>query len=382
MSSTAPRFQKDYIATLDGLRAIAVLLVLWQHIPKFALPLAIHNVCTWMFGEDLSRTWPLEIDWVRNKVFAAGYLGVDMFFVLSGFLITRILLVDKGRGVPLGHFLLRRVLRIFPIYYLTILVVALVSPHDELLWCAFYLSNFYYLFEPGGVMQHSWSLAVEEHFYLLWPLIVYSCSAAMSRRVAALGVIPLAIVSAAVLASVWHDDLRFVMKASQYGTMFRGAALSCGALLAFCERSLRDRPGRTLLLAAIMLTAGTTLRLMLQAQTIGTWVAVVRLFSFGLTSTSLVMACIAANEGNGLGARCLRSSPMRFIGRISYGLYLYHFVIYHWTGLLGGSPGDLRELPVTMLITRAVGVTFLVATVSYYVIERPCLKLAGRFRRS
>jgi len=382
VSAAEPRFQKDYIATLDGLRAFAVLLVLWQHIPRFSLPLAVHNIWSAMFGEDLTRTWPLEIDWLRDKVFAAGYLGVDVFFVLSGFLITRILLVDKGRGVPLGHFLVRRFLRIFPIYYLTLLVVWLVEPHAELLWCALYLSNFYYLVGPGSVMQHSWSLAVEEHFYLLWPLVVYACSTAVSRRVAMWGLIPLGIVSAAVLASVWHEDLRFVVKASQYGTMFRAAALACGALLAYCERALRDRPGRTMVIAAVMLAAGTALRMVWTFESMGPWFAVVRLFSFGLTSTSLVMACIAANEGNGVGARLMRSSPLRFIGRISYGIYLYHFVIYHWTGLTGGEVVDLRQLPVIWMITRAVGLTFLVATVSYYVIERPCLKLASRFRRT
>lgn len=383
MSSIEPRFQKDYIATLDGLRAFAVLLVLWQHIPNFALPLTVHNVWSAMFGEDLTRLWPLEIDWVRDHVFAAGFLGVDVFFVLSGFLITRILLVDKDRGVPLGHFLVRRFLRIFPIYYLTLLVVWFVAPHAELPWCAFYLSNFYYLFGPGKVMQHSWSLAVEEHFYILWPIVVYSCSTIVSRRVAMWGVIPLGVVSAAVLAIVWYDDLKFVVKASQYVTLVRGAALACGAVLAFYERGVRARPGRTLMVAAAMLVAGSILRTMWSFQETGPWFAVVRVFSFGLTSSSLVMVCIAANERGGWFARFMSCAPLRFVGRISYGLYLYHFVIYHWTGLIGGGEvQDLRQLPVGWMITRAVGLTFVVATASYYVIERPCLKFAGRFRKA
>ncbi len=131
-----------------------------------------------------------------------------------------------------------------------------------------------------------------------------------------------------------------------------------------------------MVIAAVMLVAGTALRMVWTFESMGPWFAVVRLFSFGLTSTSLVMACIAANEGNGWGARWMRSSPLRFIGRISHGVYLYHFVIYHWTGLSGGEVVDLRQLPVIWMITRAVGLTFLVATVSFYVIERPCLKPA------
>lgn len=382
MSSTEERFQKDYIATLDGLRAFAVLFVLWQHIPRYALPLAVNNIWSSVFGQDLTRTWPLELDWLRDKFFGAGYLGVDVFFVLSGFLITRILLVDKGRGVPLGHFLVRRFLRIFPIYYLTLLVVWLVQPHPELAWCAFYLSNFYYLNNAGSVLQHSWSLAVEEHFYLLWPLVVYGSSMFVSRRVAMWGLIPLGIVSSAFVAHVWHDELRFVIKTTQYGTMFRAKALACGALLAYYERGLRARPGRTLGIAAAMVAAGTLLRALWSFETMGTWFAVLRQFRFGLTSTGIVMACIAANERGGVVAWFLRSAPLRFIGRISYGVYLYHFVVYYWTGLVDDQPKDLVQLPVVWMITRAVGLTFVIATVSYYVIERPCLKLAGRFRRS
>lgn len=380
MSAPAPRFQKDYIATLDGLRAFAVLLVLWQHIPKFAAPIAANNVWSSLFGADPTRTWPLELDWLRDRVFAAGYLGVDVFFVLSGFLITRILLVDKGKGAPLSHFLVRRFLRIFPIYYLTIAVVWIVDPHPELAWCAVYLSNFYYFGNAGSVLQHSWSLAVEEHFYLLWPIVVYACSTAGSRRVAAWVLIPLGIGSAAVLSALWHDDLRYVIRVSQLGTMFRASALACGALLAFGERSLRDRPGRTVLLALMMLAAGSVVRTVWSFENAGAWFSVLRLAGFGLTSTSLVMLCIAANERPGFGGRLLRSAPLRFVGRISYGVYLYHLVVYHWTGLQGPTPAELMQLPVGWLIARAVGITLLLATVSYFVIERPCLKLAARFR--
>jgi peptidoglycan/LPS O-acetylase OafA/YrhL len=381
VTETANSYRKDYIATLDGLRASAVLLVLWQHIPNLALPLVAHNCNVWLFGPEAAGTWPLQIDWLRDHVFAAGYLGVDVFFVLSGFLITRILLVDRAQQVPLGHFLMRRVLRIFPIYYLTLAVVWWVAPHAELKWCAFYLSNFYYLFHSGGVMQHSWSLAVEEHFYLLWPLLVYSVSAGTSRRIAAWVLVPGAVLSAVGLAFYWRHDLRFVLQASQYGTMFRMASLSLGALLAFSENWLRHRATRTLGLACAMLAAGTTLRFWLTTEVVGTWIAPLRILSFGFTSTSLVMACIALNQGNSILAKWLRSAPMRFIGRISYGLYLYHNVVYHWIGLYEPAV-DLQQLPVAGLLASAVAVTFLVATLSYYGIERPCLRWANRFRRA
>ncbi|MEL6714848.1 MAG: acyltransferase, partial [Planctomycetota bacterium] len=99
----AARFQKGFVPELDGLRAFAVLAVLWSHLPAGALGSTVTAL-----GEE----------------YVVGNVGVDLFFVLSGFLITRILLVDREREVPLRWFLARRFLRIFPIYYLTIAVVS------------------------------------------------------------------------------------------------------------------------------------------------------------------------------------------------------------------------------------------------------------------
>jgi peptidoglycan/LPS O-acetylase OafA/YrhL len=379
VTTPAQTYQKDYIATLDGLRGVAVLLVLWQHIPAFALPKAIDHWRQTMFGDWLSGYWPLWIDWLRDDVFEAGYLGVDLFFVLSGFLITRILLVDKVRGVLLRYFLARRFLRIFPIYYLTLFVVWIVEPAPELFWCAVYLSNFYYLFGPGGVMQHSWSLAIEEHFYLLWPLVVYSYSKTVSRRCAAWLIVPGALISTTVLAIGWHDNPPFVMKASQYGTMFRMAALALGALIAYFEVPVRSCPRRTVAWALIMVASGQALRCLLPPEFAGSFASVVRLVSYGLISPGLVMACIACNASSGLFGRALRSGLMRFFGRISYGLYLYHFVVYHWVGLCD-DPMQQSASSIGVAIGVGVGATVVLAVVSYYVIERPCLRLAGRFR--
>ena len=99
MTAADPRFRKDHIPELDGLRGIAVLMVLWVHLQIGA------------FGPAVARLRTLLLP---------GDFGVDLFFVLSGFLITRILLVDRSVGVPVRYFVMRRFLRIFPIYYLTI----------------------------------------------------------------------------------------------------------------------------------------------------------------------------------------------------------------------------------------------------------------------
>lgn len=152
----ACRYRKDFIPELDGLRAIAALLVLFLgatqvHLPAYSLGPELFELHRWI---------------------APGAAGVDLFFVLSGFLITRILLVDRELGVPLRQFLIRRCLRIFPIYYLKILIVWHQLSGFELAALLTYTANFALLFTWGHCpMDHAWSLAVEEHFYLLWPPI-------------------------------------------------------------------------------------------------------------------------------------------------------------------------------------------------------------------
>ena len=165
-----------------------------------------------MGGEFEGGEWPIWFDALRDAFVQAGYLGVDTFFVLSGFFITRILRFEKSAGLPLSNFLVRRLLRIFPIYYLTLAVVWIAHPGSELPWCAAYLSNFRFAFvdHGGGWLSHTWSLAIEEHFYLLWPLCVYGCSDRTARRVAAYGIVPFALFAAVASAWHWRGDAPFV----------------------------------------------------------------------------------------------------------------------------------------------------------------------------
>ena len=143
---------RHHVPVLDGLRAVACLLVIIAHLPfKFFSPEAK----------------------VIDQILRPGYLGVGLFFVLSGFLITRILMYNRDRGVSLKSFYIKRSARIFPIYYLTIIAVAFFQPGTYLWFHALYLNNIPYFFGSGpNPIGHSWSLAVEEHFYLAWPLII------------------------------------------------------------------------------------------------------------------------------------------------------------------------------------------------------------------
>jgi peptidoglycan/LPS O-acetylase OafA/YrhL len=152
-----------YVRQLDGIRAVAVLLVIVSH---------------WFPGDVVGK-------------FGFGAIGVDIFFVLSGFLITRILIVERlnfeinpsthSRLKAIRNFMVRRSLRIFPIYYLLLVLLILFKdqfPNPVSLdwkWYFFYLQNILFYINktwPGGKLSHLWSLAVEEQFYLFWPWII------------------------------------------------------------------------------------------------------------------------------------------------------------------------------------------------------------------
>lgn len=354
-------YRRDHVPTLDGLRGIAVLLVLWAHLPIDSLP--------WLVN-------------VARFAFQPGYFGVDIFFVLSGFLITRILLVDKHSGRPLKLFLMRRFLRIFPIYYLTILALLFLEPGMYLLWSALYVSNFTFSFDlTQNPLRHTWSLAVEEHFYLVWPFIVYGCSTRMSRRLAAVVLMPLAVVLTVVVlafSEAWFmghgGDLIY------RGSPFRALTLLAGAMIAYHEKFLREKLNRLARIIVCLAVAGC-LVLPVGLVVDQAWVPLPKLIGYACLSTSVVLLAIRQFDVEGFGFKPLSAALLCYIGRISYGVYLYHFPIFYYLGLRGVAYSVVQgsEPPQWYLLAGGVAATFVVATVSFYVIERPLLKLKDRF---
>ena len=345
----------DHLSTLDGLRAVAVLLVVWSHLQPKDLP---------------------AISSVFSNILNPSYLGVDIFFVLSGFLITRILLTGKDKPGAARRFYIRRFARIFPIYYLTIAVIAWVHPGDWIPWWTLYLSNFALFADlPGNpYFSHAWSLAVEEHFYLAWPLIVYGLSRVKAERVIWFGIAPLAIASAVLI--LWTMPPVEANIAVFVLTPCRILSLGAGALLAFHEVALRTRPAAALALAVASATAGFGLVLFFSKFMPELWMPLGRLVGFSAFSTGIVLTAILLCDYGGPLVRPLASAPMRFIGRISYGIYLYHLPIFH--GLLRTDAG--RELLTTpsMRVGGVLAATLLLATLSYYLIEAPILARTTR----
>ena len=349
----------NYVRELDGIRGIAILLVLWSHLPREPL------------GQLLT---------VCSFAVQPGYLGVDLFFVLSGFLITRLLLSGRGQKGSLVRFLIRRSLRIFPIYYLTLLVIFAVEPGRYLAWCAIYASNFAFAFDlTANPMRHSWSLCVEEHFYLFWPFFVAVISPER-LRLACLWLMGSA-VALATVAVVFVDIPTSSGDLIYRGTCFRMLSLVAGALLAVEEKCIVAGAARWrarimwLILGAVFLVGG--FRFLPVAQTIGyDFLPVVKLVGFSMLSTAIILWCIIGQNSHSMFGRCLRGRALGQVGRVSYGLYLYHFPVFYFFGFRDFD----AAAPSLVEVSAALAVTVLITVVSYLLVEAPILKLKDSFK--
>ncbi len=349
----APPLQptRSHVPPLDGLRGIAVLLVLWAHFPPD-------------LGGNTVR--------VMNRIFQPGYLGVDIFFVLSGFLITRILLYGRFNGKPLKNFLIRRAFRIFPIYYLLILLLLFIEPGAYLGWCAAYLSNFVFSFDnTPNPMRHTWSLCVEEHFYMIWPLLIHFAAVRWLRPTAI--AVALTGIVLAILAAVLFDvaPLHYLL---YRGTPFRATSLALGGLFALYEPALGIGTRRPWGLAAAFFVPAVACAL--AAIGIGDpWLQSLKMIGFAFMSSAIFLAALGVGSVSPRLGAVLSGGALAYTGRISYGIYLYHYPIFFATGVLDyDAPAPW---PVMLL---AVVLTFAVASGSFYLIEKPLLKYAARFR--
>jgi peptidoglycan/LPS O-acetylase OafA/YrhL len=360
----SPAGAAERIAELDGVRGLAVLMVLAYH----------------GFAYEMARASWTGLARVVVALTNFGWLGVDLFFVLSGFLITGILLRTKRRPRALRNFYGRRALRILPLYYLVLLVV-LLSYDDAGAFVglsALFLANLTPLF--GVAMRYGplWSLAVEEHFYLVWPWLVR----ATGRR--GLALLAGAIVLGEPLLRWWGFVRGWDIN---YYSWFRFDGLAWGALLAVLfQRGADDRAllGKAGLLAwgggAVLLAAGAPAGLLTRQTTVGAALVftIAQLFFTGLLALTLALR----------GARwasCWRWGWLRRCGDWSYCLYLIHLLLLQaWDGLAQrcGWPieavfGRFGRYGLRALV--AFPVAFALAALSYRYFEAPLLQWKRRF---
>lgn len=339
----------SHLPALDGLRAIAVFLVIFYH---FGLP------------------------------FPAG-LGVIIFFVLSGFLITWLLLKEQENygTISIRKFYLRRTLRILPAFYCfwLLCLVFLVVAHKAVHWPTafasfFYVNNYYQAFhgDPNTWFSHTWSLAVEEQFYLLWAPLFFLIGKHRKR---------LAWLLAGLIASAWiyRELLVFVFRVREgyiyeaFDTRLDQLLIGCllavllrSKVLAGFWRTICGNVGFSALTVALLFGSA-----FLQVQFGAQYRDICALTLDPVLAALLLVQAISFRST--VFWRWLEFPVVRFLGAISYSLYLYQQIVMHPVR------ERLHGFPVMVQLAVAVGVVIFLASVSFVFIEMPFLDLKTRF---
>jgi len=347
-----------YNPKLDAIRAFAVSAVLVDH--YIAHPNVVH-VLQW------------------------GSLGVQCFFVLSGYLITGILLEAKAKAHPgkriLRAFYMRRFLRIFPPYYAmlaALLLAGIALSTDAIVAAFFYVFNILEALRPDGgynYLGHIWSLCIEEQFYLLWPIVVLSLQPKRLLQVSAALVVFSVASRGGLLAAGWDYNSVRNLPTSQLDALIGGAILAQISRAEFPRlRAMRDRWHGWIALAALLVFAWSNLAPIFphQLATLGNWATAIAF---------MTLICRAENQTrNGVFDWLLTRQPFIFLGKISYGVYLYHFmtllIVYKIVSLTGTQEWMGSQWLFVPLWT-ATTISF--ATLSYFAFERPLLKLKRHF---
>ncbi|HWE27018.1 MAG TPA: acyltransferase [Polyangia bacterium] len=378
-ASLAPAAAR-HLPSLDGLRGLAILLVIVHQLDLLTKPVGLGAHAF-------------------SAVGAVGWVGVQLFFVLSGFLITGILVDSRGAANYFSGFFARRVLRIFPLYYATLLVAFVVLPlfvspspplaHDRhhQIWLWTYLSNWVNPYEAGSrAFPHFWSLAVEEQFYLVWPFLLrrqtpQRCLALCAAiAVASLGV------RCVMVAKSAPSEAIYCFSVTRMDALALGA-IGAAALRVPPLRARLERVGGTRLwlfgIALGVVGAGLTHGYSLEhaaGNTVG--------YTFlALTFAAFVVGA-ALHDGGGTRGwpTLLRARPLTLVGKYSYGMYVLHKPLHDFVGkpLLRRFGLDASSAPgiAVAYIAVAAVVTYAAAFASYHLFEARFLALKSKFAPS
>ena len=352
-----------HIKALDGLRAVAVLIVMFHH-----LDLLIPD---------------------KKEFFKAGYLGVDVFFVLSGFLITSVLLKEhsKFENINLKNFFLRRTLRLIPAYwfFLAVLYVfgnyllvpdsaAFIYGYNNFFWAFFYLTNWHRIISDGtvtGNLNHTWSLSIEEQFYIFWSLVLFLAFREKKTRPQVFG-IALGITVVLIFWQLFRAITKTEFDTIYYSTDLRMDAIMIGCVLSFLYYWKLIPQGFTDSMKFKMMSLASLI----------TSIFILFNFAYGdmtlfygfksLFSINIAVIILwLITQKNHFIVKLLETRLLCWIGTISYPLYLWHYLCYE--------TGRKYFDSVSLQIIFGLSISFIIASFSYYLIEKPFLRLKHKF---
>lgn len=353
---------RQYHPALDGIRGFAILLVVVYHNFGFI------------------------------NYFFFGWLGVDLFFVLSGFLITDILLKTLGTKNYLRNFYVRRVLRIFPLYYLCLILFLLIIPRittrfdvqyytDNQIWIWAYLQNWLYIFKDPGqynALNHLWSLAVEEQFYLLWPIVI------LFLRKPKYLLITISLLLIGVLGLrlwIWNNQVADLAYFNLY-TFTRIDGICIGSMIALLQR-INPQFLKNYTPAIVLFFAASNFIFFFinrSYQFSFPYLALVGYTTFAMIFGLLVNE--AVTKETKLITQIFTNPVLRFFGKISYGFYIFHWPVFLLLSpalfSFGSKYFDGTALSIAVSISATI-TAVIFSWVSYRYFEKYFLTLKDKF---
>lgn len=345
-SNPQSTFHLGYRPALDGIRGFAVLWVIGFH---FNLP----------FG--------------RNGLF-----GVDMFFALSGFLITVLLMEEWNQTgkIQLKNFYIRRILRLYPAVVVMLIVFCLVASREYIISTLFYFTNWVkalHLQPDSLYLDHTWSLSIEEQYYVLWPVtLIALLRTKLSNKTIALIPLFLGLASALARGIFWNstqDWFRVYMGTDLHADgLLIGSAFGLMTVYGLLPDLSKHKPVVSLITLITFLLAAW---LLIEKQVTQSFIPLFG--NLGVSLITLVIISRLVNYPSPTVIKIFSFPPLVKIGMISYGLYLWHAPV---GAIIDNANFDLDPF---LLMVGKVLVTVLAACVSYWVVEKPFLRLKDRF---